>query len=285
MMEDCSENGFKKVMFWNVFIDRGSFMDDIETRKDGNSMDRDFVQQRFKELKRERVYPSGRWLVAKMPNVTKYMIQKILGGEIYDAEDRRIFQLILAQIGVSEDQFFHGNPPASLASKPAAFSTLAPTQVPVFGIIPAGHASSSGGVAEPEEWIDPPPGVKNKKLFALRVSGQSMAPRLLPGDLVFLEQIGLGFGYKNPESPAPRASYELYNGRIVAALIDGESSLKVLKLVPKKDSMDFDLFLVPINPAFPERFIQPDECFELQGVVHCMVRDETLPAMSFKELQ
>lgn len=251
------------------------------------SMDRDLVQQRFKQLKRERVFPSGRWLVAKMPKVTKYMIQKILSGEIYDAEDERIFRLILSQIGLTEDQFFE-RASAPVKAAPAVSLSLsndesaASPRVPLFGEIPAGYATPQESSVEPEEWIEPPPPLKNKNLFALRVSGRSMAPRLIPGDIVYLEKKeGLGFGYKDFERPAPRWEFERNSGRIVAALIDGESSLKVLKVIPKPDSQDFDLFLVSINPIYPERYIKPDECFQVQGVVVGTYRDEKLPAVDF----
>jgi len=257
-------------------------VDDIAERKDGD-MDSEYIQRRFRELKKQRVYPSGRWLVSKMPALSKYMINKILTGEVYDAEDERVFRLILAQIGISEDEFF--GRPITLKAAPAIDTPATNAKVPLFGEIPAGHATPTHASVEPDEWVDPPPGVKNKNLFALRVSGYSMAPRLLPGDTVYLEKLELGFGYKDLNRPAPRKDFERYNGRIVAALVDGDAQLKALKVIPKKDSQDFDLFLVSVNPTYPERYIKPEECLEIQGVVQCSCRSELLPAidLSFKE--
>jgi SOS-response transcriptional repressor LexA len=241
-------------------------------------MDSEYIQQRFRELKKQRVYPSGRWLVSKMPKLSKYMINKILTGQVFDAEDERVFRSILDQIGITEDEFF-GRPSAPKASTTVE-TPSAPSKVPLYGDIPAGYATPAQNAVEPEEWVDAPPQVKIKNPFALRVTGYSMAPRLLPGDLVYLEKLNLGFGYKDLDRPAPRKDFEKYNGRIVAALVDGEAQLKALKVLPKKDSLDFDLFLVSLNSAFAERYIQPNECLEIQGVVVANCRSELLPVIN-----
>lgn len=83
--------------------------------------------------------------------------------------------------------------------------------IPLFGQIPAGMAVESSQFAEGALNIDPSTfGVKNgKNLFALRVRGDSMIDaQIADGDTVVL--------INRP----PR------NGDIVAALIDGESTLK-----------------------------------------------------------
>jgi SOS-response transcriptional repressor LexA len=241
-------------------------------------MDSEYIQRRFKELKKQRVYPSGRWLVSKMPKLSKYMINKILTGEVFDAQDEAVFRSILDQIGISEDEFF-GRPSAAKAV-PKVDTPPAPSKVPLYGDIPAGYATATQSAVEPEDWVDWPPGVKIKNLFALHVTGYSMAPRLLPGDTVYLEKLNLGFGYKDLDRPAPRKDFERYNGRIVAALVDGDAQLKALKVIPKKDSLDFDLYLVSLNTTFAERYIQPNECLEIQGVVVANCRSELLPVIN-----
>ena len=84
--------------------------------------------------------------------------------------------------------------------------------IPLFGLIPAGlpqvrEQDAEGCVSVDVESIGFKP---TRNTFALRVAGDSMVGRhILDGDIVVLEH-----------GPEPR------NGQIVAALIDGESTLK-----------------------------------------------------------
>ncbi len=123
--------------------------------------------------------------------------------------------------------------------------------LPVFGAIPAGPPQAvPAGQAEGEAWLDeallgfrPKPGA-----FVLRVRGDSMKDAgILEGDLVVVEP--------NPE---PRA------GQIVAALIDGESTLK--RLVKVRGAW----YLKAENPAYPE--LHPRADLVIQGVVRAVIR-------------
>lgn len=77
------------------------------------------------------------------------MINKILTGVVYDAEDERAFRSILVQIGITEDEFF--GRPSVLKPSPKVDTPPAPSKVPFYGDIPAGHATA----VEPEDWVDP----------------------------------------------------------------------------------------------------------------------------------
>jgi len=123
--------------------------------------------------------------------------------------------------------------------------------LPVYGAIPAGPPQAVGGEsAERDAWFDeallgfrPKPGS-----FVLKVRGDSMKDAgILDGDLVLVEP--------NPE---PRA------GQIVAALIDGESTLK--RLVKVRGAW----FLKAENPAYPE--LHPRADLVIQGVVRTVIR-------------
>jgi SOS-response transcriptional repressor LexA len=245
-------------------------------------MDKTFVHNRFKEFKLKRKFKSAR-VLAETLKINRHAINRVLGGDVTSDRDHIVFNTILEQIGVSEEEFF------GRSGSPTHFTEYAPSavaaKVPLYGDIPAGYANAPQTPTEPEEWVEPPPGVRNKNLFALRVSGYSMSPRLLPGDTVYLEKLELGFGYKDLERPAPRKDFERFNGRIVAALVDGDAQLKALKVIPKKDSLDFDLYLVSLNPAFPERYIQPDECLQIQGVTVASCRSELLPVINFNHME
>jgi repressor LexA len=124
-------------------------------------------------------------------------------------------------------------------------------EIPIYGVIPAGlpnaneqdpdgfitFASATFGLAD------------NARLFALRVRGNSMiGANILDGDTVFLTQ----------REPRPRD--------IVAALIDGESTLKRF-LVQRGQP-----FLRAENPAYPD--LVPAAELVIQGVMVGLLRTQ-----------
>lgn len=123
--------------------------------------------------------------------------------------------------------------------------------LPVFGQIPAGppqmmspsQAESMTTLDELTLGFKPKPGC-----FALKVRGDSMRDAgILNGDTVIVEP--------NPE---PRA------GQVVAALIDGECTLK--RLV----KMQGRWYLKAENPAYPE--LHPRADLVIQGAVRTVIR-------------
>ena len=87
-----------------------------------------------------------------------------------------------------------------------------------------------------------------KEGVALRVAGESMIGRhILDGDIVVLEH-----------GPEPR------NGQIVAALIDGDSTLKTFVLKGGK------AYLKAENPKYPN--LIPAQELMIQGVFRAMIR-------------
>ena len=86
------------------------------------------------------------------------------------------------------------------------------TDVPIYGQIPAGMASLTEQTVEGHVSLDSRSvnASKNGRTFALRVRGDSMiGAHIVDGDVVILE-----------------ARKDVQNGDIVAALIDGETTLK-----------------------------------------------------------
>src|SRR6202171_556014 len=86
------------------------------------------------------------------------------------------------------------------------------TDIPIYGQIPAGMSALTEQTIEGHVSLDTRSAniSKNREKFALRVRGDSMiGAHILDGDVVILEQ-----------------SKEVHNGDIVAALIDGETTLK-----------------------------------------------------------
>jgi len=122
--------------------------------------------------------------------------------------------------------------------------------IPLFGSIPAGLAErreqeAEGCVTVDIESIGYKP---TKNAFALRVTGDSMIGRhILDGDFVILEH-----------GPEPR------NGQIVAALIDGESTLKSYVVKGGKP------FLRAENPKYPN--LIPAQELMIQGVLKALIR-------------
>jgi len=120
----------------------------------------------------------------------------------------------------------------------------------VFGSIPAGlpqarEQDAEGCVSVDIESIGTKP---TRNTFALRVSGESMIGRhICDGDIVVLEH-----------GPDPRP------GQIVAALIDGQSTLKTFILKGGKP------YLRAENPDYPD-FIPAQELM-IQGVFKALIR-------------
>jgi repressor LexA len=122
-------------------------------------------------------------------------------------------------------------------------------QIPLFSGIPAGLTDPLG--AEPDEMFDLSPhslGVRSpEKAFAVRVRGESMiGAGILSGDIVILEK------------------KEAKVGDIVAALMDGENTLK--RLIKKGTKY----FLKAENPLYPD--LEPVETLAVQGVLVGVIR-------------
>lgn len=122
--------------------------------------------------------------------------------------------------------------------------------IPLFGTIPAGlpenrQQDADGCVSVDIATIGYKP---TRNAFALRVAGDSMIGRhIVDGDVVILEH-----------GPEPR------NGQIVAALIDGESTLKTFITKNGKP------FLRAENPKYPA--LIPAQELMIQGVFKALIR-------------
>jgi repressor LexA len=133
-------------------------------------------------------------------------------------------------------------PPARLRSRLA--------DIPLFGVIPAGPPQTREQEAEGCVTVDVESiGFKpTRNTFALRVTGDSMIGRhILDGDLVVLEH-----------GPEPR------HGQIVAALIDGASTLKTFVVKSGKP------WLRAENPKYPN--LLPAQELMIQGVFKALIR-------------
>ena len=122
--------------------------------------------------------------------------------------------------------------------------------IPLFGSIPAGFAQNREQQAEGCVSVDVESiGFKpTRNTFALRVTGDSMIGRhILDGDIVVLEH-----------GPEPR------HGQVVAALIDGESTLKTFVMKSGKP------FLRAENPKYPD--LLPADELMIQGIFKALIR-------------
>ncbi len=123
-------------------------------------------------------------------------------------------------------------------------------QLPLFASIPAGSPDEFDGSEAPEtlRFIPTTLGISNpSRAFAVRVRGDSMIDAgIFSGDIVVLEK-------KEP-----------HNGDIVAALIDGENTLK--RLINENGRV----YLKAENRDYPD--LEPVEKLELQGVVVSILR-------------
>jgi len=122
--------------------------------------------------------------------------------------------------------------------------------VPIYGQIPAGMATLTEQDVEGHVSLDADSAnlSKNHGTFALRVRGDSMiGAHIVDADIVILEQ-----------------SKEVNNGDIVAALIDGETTLK--RYVVDRGRA----YLKAENPRYPD--LIPARELKIQGVMVSLVR-------------
>jgi repressor LexA len=123
-------------------------------------------------------------------------------------------------------------------------------QLPLFASIPAGSPDEYEAVEAPEKlrFIPTTLGISNPgKAFAVRVRGDSMIDAgIFSGDIVVLEK-------KEPKT-----------GDIVAALVDGENTLK--RLVNENGRV----YLKAENRDYPN--IEPEGQLDIQGVVVSVLR-------------
>jgi len=127
------------------------------------------------------------------------------------------------------------------------------TDVPIYGQIPAGMATLTEQTIEGHVSLDTRSvnAAKNGKTFALRVRGDSMIDaHIVDGDIVILED-----------------RKDVQNGDIVAALIDGETTLK--RYVTEHGRP----YLKAENPLYPN--LVPARELRIQGVMVSLVRKQT----------
>ncbi len=136
--------------------------------------------------------------------------------------------------------------------EPGRKSRQSVREVPLYGVIPAGPPSANE--QQPEDYVTFDTATfglgRNARLFALRVRGNSMVgANIIDGDTVFLTA-------REPRS-----------GDIVAALIDGESTLK--RFLVQRDHP----FLRAENPAYPD--LLPADELVIQGVMVGLLRTQS----------
>ena len=127
------------------------------------------------------------------------------------------------------------------------------TDIPIYGEIPAGMSVLTEQSAEGHVSLDTASvnASKNGRTFALRVRGDSMiGAHILDGDIVILED-----------------RKHAHNGDVVAALIDGETTLKRYVVEHGRP------YLKAENPAFPN--LVPARELRIQGVMVSLVRKQT----------
>jgi len=126
------------------------------------------------------------------------------------------------------------------------------TDIPIYGQIPAGMSALTEQTIEGHVSLDARMAnvSKNRGTFALRVRGDSMiGAHILDGDIVIMEE-----------------NKDLHSGDIVAALIDGETTLKHYVMERGRP------YLKAENPRYPN--LIPARELKIQGVMVSLVRKQ-----------
>jgi repressor LexA len=126
------------------------------------------------------------------------------------------------------------------------------SDIPIFGQIPAGMSTLTEEAIEGHVSLDAASvnATKQGRTFALRVRGDSMIDaHIVDGDIVILED-----------------RKDAQNGDIVAALIDGETTLKRYVLEHGRP------YLRAENPLYPD--LTPARELQIQGVMVSLIRKQ-----------
>jgi repressor LexA len=126
------------------------------------------------------------------------------------------------------------------------------TDIPIYGQIPAGMSALTEQTIDGHVSLDARSAnvSKNRSTFALCVRGDSMiGAHIVDGDIVILEE-----------------SKEVHNGDIVAALIDGETTLKRYVVEHGRP------YLKAENPGDPN--LIPARELKIQGVMVSLIRKQ-----------
>jgi len=126
------------------------------------------------------------------------------------------------------------------------------TDIPIYGQIPAGMSALTEQTIEGHVSLDARSAniSRNHNTFALCVRGDSMiGANIVDGDIVILEE-----------------SKEVHNGDIVAALIDGETTLKRYVVEHGRP------YLKAENPRYPN--LIPARELKIQGVMVSLIRKQ-----------
>jgi len=124
--------------------------------------------------------------------------------------------------------------------------------IPIYGQIPAGMSALTEQIIEGHVSLDQRSANISRKrgTFALRVRGDSMiGAHIIDGDIVILED-----------------SKEPHNGDIVAALLDGETTLKRYVVEHGRP------YLKAENPRYPD--LVPARELKIQGVMVSLIRKQ-----------
>lgn len=134
--------------------------------------------------------------------------------------------------------------------KPKAAPAAAVVTIPIYGTIPAGFPTDAGQDEEACVLIDVETlGIKpSARTFGLKVKGDSMVGKhIMDGDIAIIEH-----------GVQPR------NGDVVAALIDGQVTLKTFVMQRGKPCLRAE------NPRYPD--LVPQQELQIQGVLVTLIR-------------
>ncbi len=129
----------------------------------------------------------------------------------------------------------------------SASEYIAVKKVPLLNRVPAGYPTIPGEDYI-EEYLPVPDTVKDPQAFALRISGDSMAPRIKEGDIVIV---------------SPNA-YITSGDIVVARINNNEVTVKKLKI------QDDKVVLIPLNPNYEPLYFEKDK-LEIIGKVVLIV--------------
>lgn len=159
---------------------------------------------------------------------------------------------VMQYLGVLERKGFVNRHPRKARALITPMQKVRISDIPIYGQIPAGMATANEEMIEGHVSLDASSvnASKNARTFALRVRGESMIDaHIVDGDIVILED-----------------RKDVQSGDIVAALIDGETTLKRYVVEHGRP------YLKAENALYPD--LTPARELEIQGVMISLIRKQ-----------
>lgn len=236
----------------------------MHTVLEKNIVEMQKLAERLKELRERKGWKcAGLDKIAGIPRGYTYGLEI---GRIKRSPNPEHWKKILKALGVTEEDFYEKpkQPEPEIKHVDVAGPEVF---VPLVGKI----AATPFRLAQPSQATRYIPGTRaDMNAIALEVEGDSMAPKYLSGEIIFVRKKDIAltpYESDDGESFVPYDFVAPFDGKDCVILHNDESSLKRLRVIRGK-GMSYSVDIVPLNPSHPTLHVHRGDEFFVQGVAY-----------------